>query len=593
MAAPDAAIQLAPRSLVVSLDIGTHGCGFAFATSAGGGPVRMHENWPDAPAPYPKTRSAILYRGRHPVEGAWGYSAIRILNELSAEEKATGNYKLVLNFKLALQDPKHAAKLPVGLSPAQVMADYLKCLRKYTLEQLALEPTLGTALARLENIQWCLTVPAMWTEASKDTMRTAALRAGLIRTADSEALTIILEPEAAALHALEHQAPPLVPGMSVMVLDVGGGTADVTVHNCEQRGGRCVLAESTRAMGGLCGSVFVDNNFSEYYREAVGPAAFDAWASACPSSLQQVMDRWEAVKCSFVDGLLPVEGAANPTGGSIEAFGFEDEGEEAGVGYRVVVPPQLLTRMTQDDRAALHTQGSASDVLLSCNIMRQLFEQPVHEICALAVSQLEAAAQEEGTGPCSMVLLVGGFARSAYLQARVRAALLPTGLAMELVVPPAPHAAVLGGAVVYGRCPELIHARRSRMAYGVRACAPYPDGAPGKFWHNEESAFYSDSVFQVERDEEVMHYFIPLYAHQVQATIPLYATDNNNTQYVDDTDTDMQSLGELQLSLPTNVLACDRVISVTFNFGRTMITASARDEASQQRVQTDFKFARA
>ncbi|KAJ9507969.1 hypothetical protein QJQ45_021304, partial [Haematococcus lacustris] len=402
MAAPDAAIQLAPRSLVVSLDIGTHGCGFAFATSAGGGPVRMHENWPDAPAPYPKTRSAILYRGRQPVEGAWGYSAIRVLNELSAEEKATGNYKLVLNFKLALQDPQHAAKLPVGLSPAQVMADYLKCLRKYTLEQLALEPTLGIALARLENIQWCLTVPAMWTEASKDTMRTAALRAGLIRTADSEALTIILEPEAAALHALEHQAPPLVPGMSVMVLDVGGGTADVTVHNCEQRGGRCVLAESTRAMGGLCGSVFVDNNFSEYYREAVGPAAFDTWASACPSSLQQVMDGWEAVKCSFVDGLLPAEGAATLAGGGIEAFGFEDDGEVAGAGYRVVVPPQLLTRMTQDDRAALLTQGSANDVLLSGNIMRQLFEQPVHEICALAVSQLEAAAQEEGTGPCSM-----------------------------------------------------------------------------------------------------------------------------------------------------------------------------------------------
>ncbi|KAL6759044.1 hypothetical protein V8C86DRAFT_3025159 [Haematococcus lacustris] len=557
MAAPDAAIQLAPRSLVVALDIGTHGCGFAFATSAGGGPVRMHENWPDAPAPYSMTFSAILYRGRHPVEGAWGYSAIRILNELSAEEKATGNYKLVLNFKLALQDPQHAAKLPVGLSPAQVMADYLKCLRNYTLQQLAMEPTLGPALARIENIQWCLTVPAMWTEASKDTMRTAALRAGLIRTADSEALTIILEPEAAALHALEHRAPPLVPGVSVMVLVVGRGTTDVTVHKCEQRGGRCVLAESTQAMGGLCGSVFVDNNFSEYYREAVGPAAFDAWASACPPACSR----------SWTGGRL--RSAALLTACCLS---------------RVQPTPQVAALrhlgLRMKERRRVLATGSASVVLLSCNIMRQLFEQPVQEICALAVSQLEAAAQEEDTGPCSMVLLVGGFARSAYLQAKVRAALLPTGLAMELVVPPNPHTAVLGG---------------------VRACAPYPDGAPGQFWHNEESAFYSNSVFQVfvlknqkvERDEEVMHYFIPLYAHQTQATIPLYATDNNSTQYVDDADTDMHFLGELQLNLPPHVLACDRVISVTFNFGRTMITASARDKASQQRVQTAFKFARA
>ncbi|GFH17731.1 chaperone protein, partial [Haematococcus lacustris] len=120
--------------------------------------------------------------------------------------------------------------------------------------------------------------------------------------------------------------------------------------------------------------------------------------------------------------------------------------------------------MTDDDLANLVVeQGSDSDVLLSSHTMSLLFEQPVQEICALAVSQLEAAAQEEGTGPCSMVLLVGGFARSAYLQAKVRAALLPTGLAMDLVVPPTPHAAVLEGAVTYGRCPELIHARRRRL----------------------------------------------------------------------------------------------------------------------------------
>ncbi|KAL6759051.1 hypothetical protein V8C86DRAFT_1390675 [Haematococcus lacustris] len=88
----------------------------------------------------------------------------------------------------------------------------LTFLRKYTLEQLSRE--VGAAAAWLENIHWCLTVPAMWSEGSKALMRTAALRAGLIRTANSDALTIILEPEAAALHALDKQAPPLVAGTS-------------------------------------------------------------------------------------------------------------------------------------------------------------------------------------------------------------------------------------------------------------------------------------------------------------------------------------------------------------------------------------------
>lgn len=36
------------------------------------------------------------------------------------------------------------------------------------------------------------------------------------------------------------------------------------------------------------------------------------------------------------------------------------------------------------------------------------------------------------------------------------------------------------GAVLYGSHPELIRARRSRLSYGLRACAPYIDGAPGE-----------------------------------------------------------------------------------------------------------------
>ncbi len=43
------------------------------------------------------------------------------------------------------------------------------------------------------------------------------------------------------------------------------------------------------------------------------------------------------------------------------------------------------------------------------------------------------------------VLLVGGFAQNPYLQSRVRAALVDTGLAKELVVPPHPYSAVLQG----------------------------------------------------------------------------------------------------------------------------------------------------
>lgn len=50
--------------------------------------------------------------------------------------------------------------------------------------------------------------------------------------------------------------------------------------------------------------------------------------------------------------------------------------------------------------------------------------------------------------PQSQVLLVGGFGESPHLQARLGAALLGRGV--EVVVPPAPAAAVLQGALGEG-----------------------------------------------------------------------------------------------------------------------------------------------
>lgn len=57
-----------------------------------------------------------------------------------------------------------------------------------------------------------MTVPAMWTDENKATMRRAAQAASIIQSVDSDQLSFILEPEAAALHARETRAPPLQRG---------------------------------------------------------------------------------------------------------------------------------------------------------------------------------------------------------------------------------------------------------------------------------------------------------------------------------------------------------------------------------------------
>ncbi len=78
-----------PAALAVAIDFGTYASGFAYApipqhqhqhqpraAPAGLPPrVQLHTAWPGQPAPDPKTRTAVLYRGRSLV-GAAGWAFV-------------------------------------------------------------------------------------------------------------------------------------------------------------------------------------------------------------------------------------------------------------------------------------------------------------------------------------------------------------------------------------------------------------------------------------------------------------------------------------------------------------------------------------
>lgn len=106
----------------------------------------------------------------------------------------------------------------------------------------------GGVTVHPDQVQWCLTVPAMWSDAAKSTVRQAALRAGLIRQLNSDALQLILEPEAAALH-VSSTGGNVRPGDVCLVVDAGGGTVDVTLHRVVGQLGQAQLAEAAVGAG--------------------------------------------------------------------------------------------------------------------------------------------------------------------------------------------------------------------------------------------------------------------------------------------------------------------------------------------------------
>ncbi len=88
-------------------------------------------------------------------------------------------------------------------------------------------------------------------------MRTAAFKAGLIDEEGSKSLQLALEPEAACI-ACEHGNPKLKQGDRFMVLDCGGGTADITMHSVSEIDPVLKLDELAPPSGGPFGSTYVD-----------------------------------------------------------------------------------------------------------------------------------------------------------------------------------------------------------------------------------------------------------------------------------------------------------------------------------------------
>ncbi|CAG2199864.1 unnamed protein product [Mytilus edulis] len=151
----------------------------------------------------------------------------------------------------------------------KVFAESIRFLKNNFLE------TLEMRISSIPShyISWVLTVPAVWTDTAKQFMRLAALEAGI----PGSQLTLAYEPEAAALYCREstyqRKGQLIGPistfgtGESLLILDCGGGTVDVTAYEIMQNGRLKELHEPT---GGPWGGTMVDQAFMKFMKVMFG-----------------------------------------------------------------------------------------------------------------------------------------------------------------------------------------------------------------------------------------------------------------------------------------------------------------------------------
>ncbi|WP_447035800.1 hypothetical protein [Streptomyces sp. DSM 118878] len=597
---------------VIGIDYGTTSLGFCgLAVDQANDDPRQRrfdfcDQWPGQPVPSLKNLSALLVS----VEGevlSWGHAARhRALNQAGGPDAP----RYYAGFKMQLMDQpveqgtaeEHTGVQQVvraeeggeearnaGLSvlerplpwaersPQQqaelLTVELLKRVREKALAQIATSGYLE------EDVRYGLTVPAIFRDSENQRVRRLAVKAGF--PAEDGRLVLAREPEAAVhsarLHSVrvhgEEDLPAgslTDPGRRIVVLDGGGGTVDFAAYKNDAEGH---LVEIGLVNGARLGSNELNARFEDRLLvDRFGkPELIEHLKQEVPEAMLEMAEAWERGKLSFgPDTETPIK-----------------------VGLPTAVNRRLGAAVRK--RVGRKQRGVTDAIIVTPEEVRDLFDTVVPEILELLDEQLAEVKDDDGVQP--VVLMVGGFSNSAYLQHAVREHLAGRAL---VLVPPEPGNAVLYGAAHYAYAPQT-RARRARFTYGIAVCSDFVPGVDPEDAKQvtRKGRVYCATRFGkivtrgdiVDTAKEIGQSYIPIEGHLEGMEIELHTSTEDDPRYV--TDPGCRRVGTITVDLRDvmDIHLEDRHVDVRLSFGETEIKVRSIVRSTGQEAACTVDFA--
>ncbi|KAL3858893.1 hypothetical protein ACJMK2_009142 [Sinanodonta woodiana] len=452
-----------------------------------------------------------------------------------------------------------------------VFSKSIECLTKVLIEMLDRQG----ALVRQTEIHWVLTVPAIWDEPSKQFMREAAVMAGI----KSDQLDIALEPEAAALYcqhlpldrfvdkADDVHFGALPPGSTYMVVDLGGGTADMTIHQ-KTKGNQ--LKEVAKASGGPWGGTAVENEFLGTLEDIISKDAMEMFRKQYIYDYFDILREFELVKRKIsmkTEDKLTIK---KPV-----ALDNVCEGNSF---------KELLEKSKYSPDIVVHLDK----LRLSPDFVRELFRHITDKI----VKHMEVILSS-----CEnviVILLVGGMSESLFVQDIIRSRFHGKN-GVRVITPEEAGLSVLRGAVIFGRSPDVIETRVLRYTYGVYITPEFdPEVHPEEKKIIKAGNFHCRDVFgvfiRVNTPVEIGHSVTKCYSTiaPFQSAIRLQIFSSSDPEPKFTTDPGCLKVGELAIFIP-DPSAEQRSVFVEFKFGYTELQVLAFEATTRFPIITSLK----
>ncbi|XP_060065858.1 heat shock 70 kDa protein 12A-like isoform X1 [Ylistrum balloti] len=462
------------------------------------------------------------------------------------------------------------------LPALKVFSEAIKYLKGHLL--MALDKR-GAGVKESE-IEWVLTVPAIWNDPAKQFMRVAAEEAGI----KGDQLKIALEPEAASLYCKNLPVEKLggsgqgftcfSKGSKYLVLDAGGGTVDITVHEVEQDGH---LKELDKASGGSWGGTTVDESFQQMLIKIVGNEVMQEFRSENTSDFVDMFREFETKKRTV------------------------DQTTKNKVTMKIPIAlKELFETNTGEDLNETIEQTNYNGKLVWSGDKLRVHPETFRQLFSMAldstIEHVLGLIAQKSCERTSTIIMVGGFSESPLLQSKIKESFSK----MRVIIPPDAGLSVLKGAVIFGHTPRAIKARRAKYTYGVGSNSKFDSkihDESRKFFNEDDKTYYCRNTFSkhvtkgdlLEIDvAQSDQPYSPMSLTQTSIMFPFFVSDDTNPKYCDEPN--CEQIGKMSVNIPKGNKVSDRTVRVKLIFGGTEIKVEATVEHTKQVTEATLNY---
>ncbi|XP_052078814.1 heat shock 70 kDa protein 12A-like [Mytilus californianus] len=434
-----------------------------------------------------------------------------------------------------------------------------------------------------KHVQWVITVPAIWDLRAKQFMRDAAKKAEI----SHDQLILALEPEAASIHCrrvpvgvqTEGDGRKIIAAMArgskFIVLDQGGGTTDIAVHEVT---GLNSLKEVHQACGGHWGGITVNKQFYCFLEEIFGEKVINSIKETNPSAFYGFLRHFEDAKTSF-----KIENQKDPEGQVTLRIPLE--WMDTFKAIRTSSLGETIEKTNFRDRVIV----KRDKMRIKNNLFRTFYDYSIENV----LKELETLLAKKELRDVKTLLVVGGHSASTVLTEALKKKFPKIGM----VIPKDPGLAVLKGAVLFGFEPGTITSRVARYTYGIGTTRAFQKGDPESKKITVEGVEKCKDVFskhieigqilEVGEDKYLQgHEYVPLYKDQNSVDFIFYDTLSKSPKYV--TDDGCRRIGSLHFKL-TEGMTGKRTMALKINNSGTELVSLVTEIATKKQSKGYFR----